>query len=59
MKDFYNSFKAIVTFLIITLVFTMITDEKTSEKMVLIVLLGMLLLNSEEFITFLTSDKSD
>lgn len=53
MKDFYDNGKQIIGFLVIVLVFSLATNEKTTEYMVLLVLLGMVLLNSESFIEFL------
>lgn len=53
MKQFYENGKSIIGFLIIVLVFSMITDESTTQKMVLLVLLGMALLNANAFTSFL------
>lgn len=49
----YQNGKQILGFLVIVLIFSMSAGEKPTQIMVLIVLLGMILVNSNEFITFL------
>lgn len=49
----YETGKDIIMFLVITLIFSMLFGDKAAEYMVLIVLLGMIVLNSKEFVTFL------
>ena len=53
MEDFYKNFGDIIGFLVIVLIFTMATDEKTTQGMVLLVLLSMVLLNYKEFNEFM------
>lgn len=57
MQEFYNSIKAIVGFLVIVLIFNLATNESATQKMVLLVLMSILLLNSQNFINFLTQEK--
>lgn len=53
METFYQSGKAILGFLVIVLIFSMATNQSTTEKMVLLVLLGTLLFNTQTFVNFL------
>lgn len=55
MSEFYNNGKSIIGFLVIVLVFSMAFGEDTAQKMVLLVLLGMVLINSNKFISVLKS----
>lgn len=55
MQEFYNSIKAIVGFLVIVLIFNLATNESATQKMVLLVLMSILLLNSQNFINFLSN----
>ena len=53
IKEFYDNGKEVIGFLIIVLVFSMTTDEKTTQYMILIVLLGMVLFNADTVVEFL------
>lgn len=53
MENFYNSMKAIVIFLIIMIIVSVMMGEKSAQNMAMIILLGMLLINSDKIIEFL------
>lgn len=53
MESFYNNGKQIIGFLVIVLIFSMATNEKVTQYMVLLVMLGMVLINSDTFTEFL------
>lgn len=53
MKIFYDNIKEIILFLVIVLIFTMATNEKTTQMMILLVMLGAVLLNADTIISFL------
>lgn len=53
MTEFYDNGKTVIGFLVIVLVFSMAFGEDATGKMVLLVLLGMVLINSNKFIGFL------
>lgn len=53
MQEFYENGKSIIAFLVIVLVFSMAFGESATSKMVLLVLLGMILINSKKFIGLL------
>lgn len=53
MQIFYNNIRQIIMFLVIVLIFTMATDQKTTNMMILLVLLGAVLINADTMITFL------
>ena len=55
MEQFYNDFKFIIGFMVLTLVVLMVAGEKAQRYFLLIVLLGMLLVNAEDFNSFLDS----
>lgn len=55
MGEFYDNGKTIIAFLVIVLVFSMAFGEDTAQKMVLLVLLGMVLMNANKFIAVLKS----
>lgn len=56
METFYNNGKAVIGFLVIVLLFSMFAGEKMTQRMVLLVLLGAVLLNSNTIISFLKDD---
>lgn len=58
MKDLYNSMKAIIGFLFITLLVSSFFGEKAGQNSVLFILLGMLLLNADKLTSFL-NEKGD
>ena len=49
MKNFYNSFTFIITFMILVLLFQMVMGSKFVEYFLLLVLASMVVLNSEKF----------
>lgn len=53
MESLYKNGKAVMGFLVIVLIFSLSGNEKLTERMVLLVLLGMVLINSEKFLSFL------
>lgn len=53
MKTVYDNFKMIVLFMGITLVFSLMFGDSATEKMVLLVLLSIVLLNADEFTEFI------
>lgn len=53
MENFYNSMKAIIIFLIIMIMISVMVGEKSAQNMAMFILLGMLLLNSDKIVTFL------
>ena len=48
MKNFYNSFTFIITFMILLLIFNMMFGGKFVEWFLLLVLLSMVVINSEK-----------
>lgn len=56
METFYKNGKAVIGFLIITLLFSMFAGQQMTQRMVLLVLLGAILLNSDTIISFLKDD---
>ena len=51
MKDFYNSFTFILAFLILTLIINMIFGATVTEKFLLLVLLSMVVVNSDAVVS--------
>lgn len=47
METFYKASKQIIAFCVICLIFSMATDEKTTQRMILLVLLGAVLINAD------------
>ena len=52
MKDFYNSYTFILSFLALELAISMMFGEKFTEAFLWLVLLSMVLINSQTFIDF-------
>ena len=48
MESFYKNGKSIIGFCVLTLLFNMIFDEKSTEKFVLLVLFSMCILNADK-----------
>lgn len=48
MRNFYNSFTFIISFMILVLVFNMFFGSKFTEWFLLLVLLSMVVVNSEK-----------
>ena len=53
MENFYNSMKTIIIFLIIMILISVMVGEKSAQNMAMFILLGMLLINSDNIVTFL------
>ena len=53
MENFYNSMKTIIIFLIIMIMISVMVGEKSAQNMAMFILLGMLLINSDNIVTFL------
>lgn len=53
MQTVYENFKMIVLFMVITLLFSLAFGDGATEKMVLLVLLSMIILNSTSIIDFM------
>lgn len=53
MEIFYKNIKQVMLFLVIVLIFTMATNTKTTNTMILLVMLGAILINSDTIINFL------
>lgn len=53
MDTFYKSSKAIMAFCVICLLFTMATDETTTQRMILLVLLGAVLINADTITAYM------
>lgn len=53
MEIFYKNIKQVMLFLVIVLIFTMATDQKTTNTMIILVMLGAVLINSDTIISFL------
>lgn len=53
LEQIYKSSKAITGFLVIVLVFEMIFDNNTTNKMVMLVLFSIIIINAEKFIELL------
>ena len=53
MQTVYENFKMIVLFMVITLLFSLAFGDSATEKMVLLVLLSMVILNSTSIINFM------
>lgn len=51
MSNFYNSFSFLLAFMILVNIFNMLLGEKFTEMFLLLVLLGMVLLNTDKFST--------
>lgn len=49
MKQFYNSFTFIITFMILILIFEMIFGSKFVETFLLLVLASMVVVNADKF----------
>lgn len=49
MKEFYNSFTFILTFMILVLIFQMVLGNKFVEVFLLLVLASMIVVNSDKF----------
>ena len=49
MKDFYNSFTFILTFMILVLIFQMVFGNKFIEVFLLLVLASMVVVNADKF----------
>lgn len=59
MKNLYNSMKAIIGFLFITVLVSSFFGEKAAQNSVLFILLGMLILNADSFIKVLENGFTD
>lgn len=55
MEQFYKDFKFIIGFMVLTLVVLMVAGEKAQRYFLLITLLGMILINADDFNNFLDS----
>ena len=53
MEQFYKDFKFIIGFMVLTLVVQMVAGEKAQRYFLLTTLLGMVLINYEDFNNFL------
>ena len=53
MKQFYNDFKFIIGYMVLTLLVLMTAGDKAERYFLLITLLGMVLINSESITDFL------
>lgn len=53
MEQFYKDFKFIIGFMVLTLVVLMVAGEKAQRSFLLITLLGMVLMNVDDFNNFL------
>lgn len=53
MEQFYKDFKFIIGFMVLCLLVLMVAGEKAERWFLLIVLLGMVLVNVNDFNTFL------
>lgn len=51
MSNFYNSFSFLLSFMILVNIFNMLLGEKFTEMFLLLILLGMVLLNTDKFAT--------
>ncbi len=51
MSDFYNSFSFLLAFMILVNIFNMLLGEKFTEMFLLLILLGMVLTNTDKFST--------
>ena len=49
MKEFYNSFTFILTFMILVLIFQMVFGNKFIEVFLLLVLASMVVVNADKF----------
>lgn len=55
IETFYKNGKAIIGFCVLTLIFNMIFDQKTTEKFILLVLFSMCILNADKFVDFMSN----
>lgn len=53
MEQFYKDFKFIIGFMVLTLIVQMVAGEKAQRYFLLITLLGMVLINVDDFNNFL------
>lgn len=51
MNNFYDKFSFLLAFLILVNIFYMLLGEKFTEYFLLLILLGMVILNSDKFAT--------
>lgn len=58
MQTFYKNIGFLIGFLILVTVVTGAFGEKTAERFLLLVMLGMMLSNTEQFETFFKSFKA-
>lgn len=56
MKQFYNDFKFIIGYMVLTLLVLMVGGDKAERYFLLITLLGMVLINSESITDFLDTN---
>lgn len=57
LVDFYNSFTFIISFMIIVLIFNGMFGAKFTEKFLLLVLLSMVVINTDKFTTVFSGIK--
>lgn len=59
MQEFFQSFSFVVGFMVSSVVFQMIFGEKFVQWFLILVLLSMIIVNSNDFITFLNKSKGE
>ena len=52
MKEFMSSFKFIIAFLVLTLLFNMIFGEKAATRFIQLVLLSMIAINADTIVSW-------